>query len=475
MFPKFSSTVVVLFFLPAMVWAQKLTIETKSGMNFSNIHGDLRSGKWSAQPGPVAGLSAKLSLGKKFMLQSGADFLTQYYHLASKQYYYTDYLYSSHHVINSPPATSPDIYYPHYARENWKYSFLRIPLLLKFKTQGRLNFEMGAGPWYSFFMNDEFTGIDKDLFSEEYIDENFPPPNDWGWIFSAGLNYEIADRLVINLSGQTGRGKEVYIDEAEGKTGATEITFGLGYKLFPAKHNPAANKEINDTTKSRIVLLPHAGVIVSTTKNPKFHENYLNASGVSSGMSVKIKLDNTVSIITGTWFERKGYGLEYTGEKKFIYEEPRNDDFNSFVDTETDLDYLIFPLLFELNFGNKFSANLNFGFYYSCLQNAMVRGDYTFTHTTGNSYSVKNEYVYDKITGWFKNNDIGATGGIRFEYPVFSKSNVFVGISYSKGLKNILDYNYEDHQIYGRNEKIVNSSFAVNFGITIPTLKTTTL
>jgi hypothetical protein len=218
-------------------------------------------------------------------------------------------------------------------------------------------------------------------------------------------------------------------------------------------------------------LLPHAGVIFSTTANPTNKEHYLSSSGFTSGMSLKIQLDNTVSVVTGAWYERKGYGLDYVGTEKFIYVEPNNESTSSYVNTETDLDYLTFPFLFEFKIGRRFSANMNFGFYYSILQNAMVRGDYIYTNSGGGSYSVQKEYINDKMVGWFKNSDVGVLSGIRFEYPVFSNTNVFLGINYANGFKNVLDINETDFPSFGRNQKIINSSFSTMFGISFSSHK----
>ncbi|MFW5822425.1 MAG: hypothetical protein ACOCU7_03470 [Tangfeifania sp.] len=62
-----------------------------------------------------------------------------------------------------------------------------------------LSFGFGAGAHYSFLKNDEFTGKDKKLHSEEYREENFPPATDWGWILSSSLNYAVTSRCNIFL------------------------------------------------------------------------------------------------------------------------------------------------------------------------------------------------------------------------------------------------------------------------------------
>ena len=84
---------------------------------------------------------------------------------------------------------------------HWDYHFLRVPLVLEWKTPGRLSFGYGVGAYCQFLMNDEFTGKDKELVSEEFREERFPPATDWGWIMSASLGYSI-NYLASHLPGR---------------------------------------------------------------------------------------------------------------------------------------------------------------------------------------------------------------------------------------------------------------------------------
>ena len=444
---KFTLTFLLIFLLSLSAFAQEISLGLKSGINFSNINGDLQSGKWDPQNGLVNGFYTKYQLGNWFAVQSGASFVTYYYnHISSGNYSLS----------------------PYSSNNNWEFSFIRIPLLFKFKTPGKLSFEFGTGPYYSFFVNNEFTGEDREFYIKQYEDDNLLTANDWGWILSAGLNYSVTDRFEINLSAQTTKGKEVYIEDVGGKNGSTEIIFGVGYKIVPSKKIKSSIKIKNDSIGNRVKLLPHSGIIIATTVSPKSTENYSASLGFTAGMSVEFLLQKDISLISGMWYERKGFGLNSTGEDKIFHCYSENPN------VQIDFDYLTFPFLFNLKLGKRLVTNINFGFYYSLLYNSMARGNYKGTYSDQNSYSIQKVYVNDKIDGRLKNNDIGGILGLRFEYPVFSETRVFFGINYSRGFKNILDNESTDSSSK-LNQKIVNSSFSMVLGFVFPSNKTETL
>lgn len=439
---KFSLTIILILAFSYHSFSQKVTVGLENGINFSNLHGNLYDGKWDALPGPVNGFYTQYDLGDWFVLQSGINYTSLYYnHIPNQYQYYGDY---------------------------WRFSFLRIPFLIKLKTPGKFRFEWGTGPYYSFFVNDEFTGKEKKRFKDTYGEGEIFPSTDWGWIFSAGLNYSITERLEIKLTGQTTIGKKEYIPFAEGKNGSNEILLGIGYKLNTKKSNRSTLN--SDSILSRIEIMPHTGVVFGTTSNPDFKENYLMAPGFEGGVSIKYKNDRTLSFISGMYFERKSYGLNYNGESAYLYivSESENSNTNILYDTHTSLDYLTFPFLFDFTFGGSFTVSINAGFYYSRLLNAMVRGESIYTYSNGNYYSVNKVYVYDKVNGNFKNNDVGGTAGIRFEYPVFKNNRAFLGINYSHGLINALRNDSNEIPSSAENQKIINSCWTVNLGLVFP-------
>lgn len=440
---KSKFTGILLLLLSFSVFSQDIKIGIENGINFSNLYGDLYEGKWIAQPGPVNGIYMQYHLSEWFALQSGLNYTSLYYNHIPNQYQYNV--------------------------DFWKFSFLRMPLLFKLKTPGKLSFEMGAGLYYSFFVNDEFTGKEKKRYKDFFGIEGLYPSTDWGWIFSAGLNYSVTNRLEIKLTSQTTIGKKEYIYDVKGKNGSNELLLGIGYKLITKKSNRSVLN--SDSILSMIEIMPHSGFVFGKSSNPDYKENYLMSPGFEAGVSVKYKNDRTFSIISGMWFERKSYGLNYNGESGFLYLPHDDNKTNPKIDTHTSLDYLTFPFLFDFTFGNSLTISVNVGFYYSRLLNAMVRGEYISTYSNEKYYAVNKKYIFDKVNGSFKNYDVGGVAGIRVEYPVFQETRAFFGINYSNGLMNVLR-NENDNQSFGSDQKIINSSWSVNVGFVFPVHQT---
>jgi hypothetical protein len=81
-----TAAILFLFFLSNSTQAQRLTIGEFTGVNFSNLHGNLTSGKWEPKTGPVVGLLAEYQLNKSFSVQSGVSYLAYYYELKTANY-----------------------------------------------------------------------------------------------------------------------------------------------------------------------------------------------------------------------------------------------------------------------------------------------------------------------------------------------------------------------------------------------------
>ncbi|MCG6188647.1 porin family protein [Maribellus maritimus] len=467
---RITLTSFLFLFSYSILFSQDFTLGVENGINYSNLRGDIFNNNWQANPGPVNGIFAKYSLGKWFTLQSGTNFVSFTYRNrdGNDYYYYTDEFHTTYSSSSywNPSSIAPTGGYYYYPEET-SLNFIRLPLQLKFKTQGKLHFEMGGGAYYAFLVNDEYRGKDKDLFINKYGKESLPSMTDWGWILSAGLNYSVSNRLELNLNAQTTYGQKVYLDENEGKNGATEITFGVGYKLFTGTKNQKHEK--NDSTRSNISLLPHSGILLSTTANPKYRDQYSSSLGFSSGVSVRFTLDQNVSIISGAWYERKGYELDYVGDNIFLYMEPKEGDSYVPISTKVNLDYVTIPFLFEFDLGGTFSKKINFGLYYSFMQNAMVKGEITETYSSTTQYSIQKRYINHNIDGRFRQSDFGFAGGVRFEYPVWQNTELFFGANCAFGFEDILDKEYARELNAGQNQKILTSSYSFVLGFAFQT------
>ncbi|KAF0236649.1 MAG: hypothetical protein FD181_2553 [Prolixibacteraceae bacterium] len=454
-----------IFLITAPVFSQHFTFGFENGINFSNLRQSQGNTHYAAQPGPVNGIFAKYEPVQWLVLQSGVNFTSFYFNQNVYSYYYPDYYYwlspSSYQPTSSMIA-------PTYFHDESKFSFLRLPLLVKFKTQGRLSTEFGGGAYYAVLTNDEFRGKDKDIRNEEYQNEQFPPMNDWGWIMAGSLNYRVTGRWNIFASGQITTVHETYIDNVEGKIGSTEFTFGVGYKPF--KNEFRASK--NDSANQKMKIIPHAGINISSTRSTENKDKYLSSTALSMGVSVNFPIGPNVSLLTGSWFEQKGYGLNYNGNYSFIYLPPKEFETQNPPSTISDvsIDYLTFPFMFDFAFGKKLKSNISFGAYYSWLQNAFSQGERIVTNNYGQGYQVMKEYFTENQEQWFKTSDAGFMLGYRLEIPVFRWGSIFVAANRSLGAVDILK-NIDDLQTlpqFSIEDKMYNRSTTVMMGLTIP-------
>lgn len=469
--PKLTYTFVFLLLFSFASFAQNLTIGIESGINFSNINKTLNYDRYVAQPGPVNGIFAQYELGNWFVLQSGINHATFYFSETGRNQYYPAnlHLYSASSYYD-PFALSSSLYYPPYYGSNQsKYSFLRIPLLVKFKTPGKINFEIGGGAYYAFLTNDEYRGKDKDFYSKEYRDENFPPMNDWGWILASSINYNINNKWNVFASGQITTGKEVYFENNEGKIGSTELTIGVGYRPFLGGKYP----HTTDTLGRKIRVIPHAGINISNTKSSKNSSEYKSSVGFSSGISLSFMFDKNVSLVSGAWYERKGYGLNYSGNNTVIYQPSSNHPATSTLQSEIQLDYLIFPFMFDLSFGKRIKSNIYFGTYFSLLQNAFSIGEKIETNNYDQGFRVTQNYFNESLDHAYKKSDAGFIFGYRMDVPIRTWADIFISVHQSWGAKNILNGENESNPntLYSASERMYNNSLSILFGFNIPLQK----
>lgn len=444
--------------LGSHTFAQKISVGIENGINFSNLYKKYDYERFDARPGPVNGFLVKYELGNWLVFQSGVNHITYYYDKTIYTYYddwwyYTTSPYSSDLRIAAPRAT----------KESTKYSFLRVPLLVKFRTPGRINFEIGGGAYYAFLTNDEYRGKDRDIYADEYIEENFPKMNDLGWILASSVNYNITDRWSVFVSGQVTHGKEKYYENVEGKMGSTELAFGVSYRPFKTYHFTPRS----DSSKVNLSVLPHSGVVISRLNANKHQEHYKYSIGFSSGVSLSIPLGQNVALTTGAWYERKGYDLNYTGYDNAIYYP--GEDQSDYVQSDVQFDYLTFPVLFDLNFGSKWMHHIQLGPYFSYMMNVFCEGEQTNTYNSGNSYQVTKNYFNESLDRLFKKGDFGAIIAYRLNFPLAKWGKGFISVNEAFGMKNLIINEENDNYLKGK--KFRNQSTGIQFGLSIPVTK----
>ncbi len=451
-------TIFLIFFSVHSVFAQKLTIGIENGINFSNSRNYL-SQSTPSQSGPVNGIFAKFDIGKWLLIQSGINHTNYYYKsLSNPDPFYP----KSALILTSNNLKSGGNWY---ASKSWNNNFLRVPLLLKFKTPGKLSFEMGGGAYYAFLTNDEFTGKDKEIYYDEEEDD-LMPSNDWGWILATSVTYTINDRFSVFANGQTTYGQKDFPKDSNKKNGSTELTFGIGYKPFSSKKV----KQSTDTVRHKIQLIPHAGINIAKTKSSKDNENYQSSVAFASGLSIEFNLSDEVKLLSGVWYERKGHSLKYNGSSPFIYIKPEEGENTPKMEAETRLDYLTFPLLLELVSKTKLQININLGVYYSLLQNSVVRGVRTSKYIHASEFRITDRYFNYNLERWLKTSDWGPMLGLKLQYPFFLRTAVFISVNQEWGALNLLKDTDKDgnENPFGKDIEIKNRSLAIQFGFQIP-------
>uniref|UniRef100_UPI003216D9C9 outer membrane beta-barrel protein n=1 Tax=uncultured Draconibacterium sp. TaxID=1573823 RepID=UPI003216D9C9 len=465
---KFAFLFCILFLHAGLSHSQKFTLGIENGINYSNIRKDFDHQRFPSISGAINGIFTKYELGNWFLIQSGIKHVSVNFIETQYHNYYPDYW--MHATSSYSPIVSSSIYVPpscSFSSTN-QFNFLRIPILFKFRTPGKINLEIGGGYYYAFMINDEFRGKDKDRFDKEYREENFPDMTDWGWILASSVNYNINNKWSVFANGQVTYGKEKYFENVEGKLGSTELTLGIGYKPF------AKQKQLNvsDSLGYRIQLIPHSGISITGIKSNKDNNMYKSLVGFSTGVSLKFAFAENTSLITGAWYDRKGYQLDYPGQYSAIYR-PSENDMPPYNKSDVQLDYLTIPLLMELSFGKKFRSNIDFGAYYSLLQNAFTEGERVNSYQYGQGYRVNKEYFNESLDLWIKNYDIGFILGYRFEVPIFKWGNIFASVNQSFGLSNILEDNDDVLAAYPfiDDYSFKNRSTSILLGLTIPVNK----
>lgn len=432
-------------------YSQKLTTGIMSGVNFSDIHGDFAKGKWQSKPGPVIGVFADYSFSKIISVQTGLDYSALYYE-------YRPYRHPQ--VVLPMSWLSSSIYptpgYYRYENEKWDFSFFRIPLYLKLSTPTRLKFELAAGGYYSFITKSE-TGL------PEYYDNT--PKNDFGFIFSAGFSYPVNDKLQLFLNGRYISGRQKIMEFNNAKNGATEITFGMGYSGFFEK-NRTVKHEIayKDTSEYKVFIKYKGGFNVSWNGGDQHNNSYSAKPGFTGGISLDYYLVEQFSLQTGILFVRKGFNMQDSSASFHRYVPVGNHMY--LVDTKIDIDYIVIPLLMNLDVyaGKAVTVFVNFGPYVGIKLNARCTGMATTEFSSEGAYTLEQVNVYDDIEGLIRKDDWGGILGAGISIPVFNKYKLDFDFGYSFGLVNI----YEPLNGSNSDSIIKNQSLQLTAGFKVP-------
>jgi opacity protein-like surface antigen len=444
--------------------AQRFSFGEYTGVNFSNLHGNLLSNKWLPKVGPNTGLFVEYSLNKSFSLQSEVDYITHYYEMKSYYKQYTGPIYNDdlihNYILNS-------IDYPYY-QYKYDFSFLRFPLLIKYKTPTRLQLGLGVGMFYSVLLNDDLTKAERDAAKNE--DRRiYPPKHDWGYIFSADLSYPITREIRFFVTGRITSGQKVFIESVKGENGSSELGFGLKYT--PKSRKDKINDYIKtspDSSFTRCFIRPVAGLLVGWNSSSRKAGNYSAKTGSSIGAAFEYKLDKTVSLQSGVLFERKGYALS---DSSLYYHRIATDDryTEKKVDTKTELDYVTIPLNLKFSFGDPFTFYFDFGLYTGFKVNALCHGTAIEKSSSAYGYSLQKININDAVEGNYHDIDFGYQTGLGFQFPFRKNLKFDIGITYSASFSPIINKTDENSGEYSNDDvSIKNGSVALQFGLQIP-------
>lgn len=446
--------------------AQKLSFGEYTGVNFSNLHGNLTSNKWEPKAGPIAGIFLEYKLGRLFAVQSEIGFISQYYEM--KTYEQVDYypVGIPYDYLSSYQPISGSIAPPYYAVSNWDFSFLRFPLILKYQTPTRLQLGAGGGLFYSMLMNDDRTKAERKS-GLESGHPVYPSTHDWGYLFVADLSYPVTKELRIFLAGRLSTGKKVFIEKYSAKNGASELLFGI--KFTPDRRDPKVQENYNisvpDTSFNRCYLKPVLGVTMAWNTGKKLVGNYSEKFGANAGLIFGYRLDKTVSLQTGFQFQQKGYAFSDSSYYNHRYATDLKKS-GRFVDSNVNLDYMTVPLKVNFSFGEKIALYVDLGIYAEFLLNANCTGTTIKEYRNGSDYRKEKYNLHDAVEGYYEPVDFGFLGGLGIQIPIRDKIKFDLGIQYENGSKNILKKPGEyDFKGYYDDRSFKNRSLSLKFGL----------
>ncbi|MDD2303475.1 MAG: porin family protein [Prolixibacteraceae bacterium] len=452
----------ILMFSATTSFAQKLSFGEYTGINFSNLHGNLTSNKWEPKSGSSAGFFVEYNLGRLFSVQTEIGYISQYYEMKSYSKYY-------------PPMYFDDVYhgysntwYPVYDPNKWDFSFLRFPLLIKYKTPTRLQLGIGGGVFYSVLLNDELTKEERNTVEKENRNI-YPPTHDWGYLFSADLSYPVTKEIRFFVTSRLATGQKVFIESLKGKNGSSELGFGLKYTPKNKKESfKEVETNVQDSSKTRCYIKPVVGILLGWNSSSSKPGNYSTNLGSTAGLAFDYRLDNTVSLQTGILFERKGYALSDSSLYYHRFASDSKYKRNS-IDTNIDIDYLTIPLNFKFSFGDPVTFYFDFGVYTGFKVNALCHGTTITKYISSSSYSIEKININDAVEGYYKDVDFGYQTGMGVQFPFRKNMKFDLGFVYSGSFSPIIKEPEENTTLYTNDDRsIKNGTISFQFGLQIP-------
>jgi hypothetical protein len=452
--------------------SQPFTAGYLSGIDFTDFHGNNNSGRWQSSAGSLNGIFFHYAITSFFSVGTELNYTTQ-------EYYHKSYSYNSNYPY--PWMSSYSDLDPYIRdiqiKERWDYGFLRVPIYLTVNTPTRLQFSVSAGVFVSFITSHDYIRHDLPpnypLYSGIYstYGDSYTPKHDNGLWYAASLSYPVNDVLRIYVSGRYAIGHKAFVASGTGRTGVSELAFGLAYTgLFKSEHDRSRHLAVPDSSFHRIYISPISGAGVTWIGKSTNPGSYRTKSGGLIGVWIEYCLNNSVSVVSGLNFERKGYYLKDSSSLFFRYALAEDELYKA--DTRVDLDYIILPLMVKIKTGSLIKVYLEGGLYAGFNLNARVTGSAELESYWTYGYSLKRINVYDDIEDKVKDFELGWICGAGIEIPVMHGSYLDLGINYAVSPKNLLENEVlEFGSVLESDKTLCNRSLTVQLGLTLPISK----
>ena len=465
--------------LPAR--SQRFEAGLLSGTGFSDFHGKTVTGKWDTKSGAVSGVFFRFNLSPVLSIGTELNYTSQ-------QYYYKPYK----NPVYPYPYPYPYPYYPLWylssssfiyipTWERMEFNFYRVPLYLTLSTPTRLQLSVSAGIYLSFTADHEYTRQSfpgypyyPSYYSYypyyPYYAESDPPRHDNGYLFATSLSYPLSDEFRLYAMGRYFIGKRKFIMD-DGMTGASELTFGVSYTgLFKQENDWYTDRPPSDSALSRLSVTPAIGFVLSRIRKPGHPGSYSPRTSLAPGIRLEYKLGSSFSLISGLSFERKGYHMN--DSSYFFYRHALASWTSYQVNTTTDLDYAVIPLMMKLATGSGTRVYVSFGAYLGIKLNARVTGTADYETSSLYGYNRNRVDVYDDIQGLVNNTDWGWISGAGVEVPLTKGKKLDLGVQYASGKENILEEDGEYGTSLSESDDLIrNGSLQIRIGLMIPIRK----
>jgi hypothetical protein len=457
---------------PVIVFSQPFSLGCFSGTGFSDIHGKFTSERYSPQAGPVMGVFFGYSLSPVFSVGTEFSYTRQVYSHRSYSTYYPPYW--PDYRINS------QLTYNYTVKESWNYDFLRVPLYFTLSTPTRLRLSLSAGVYVSFQTRHDFTQrqyyppVFFDYWNYYYSYEEKVPRHDNGLFYSLRVSYPVSDNFSFYASTRYIVGYKEFMKSDNARTGASEIIMGISYNGLYKKHKKYYSTSSDSLSALSVTI--GGGIGISGTARSEFPSHYKTKKSGMISIGIDYKLDETVSMVTGLRFERKGYAFQDSSLSFFRHESTDKPEYSGLMyktDTRVDLDYAVIPVMFRFSFGNTLKGFVQAGLYAAFNLNDRVTGEAVRVYYTQSHYDRYEVKVYDNIEGEIANSEAGFILGAGITIPLMHLYRFYISADYESGFKSVFETqtnlapdNYTRLKEY--EEELRNRSLDLSFGVIIP-------